>query len=97
MLLKNPLSASELVKVKMAAKQTWLALQPAAEPASPVCYADELEPLPDLETWMNLAVMQVISGKSQNALARLQHEQPDQYAELHAAAEQVPHSHASGS
>ncbi|MEQ9530826.1 MAG: restriction endonuclease subunit S [Haliea sp.] len=70
------------VKAKIAAKERWLAMQPMAESASPVCYAGEAETLPDLETYMNLAAMQAISGKDEEALASLQQEQPEQYAEL---------------
>ncbi|MEZ5554522.1 restriction endonuclease subunit S [Haliea sp.] len=78
------------VKAKIAAKERWLALQPIAEPASPVCYADEVDPLPDLETYMTLAAMQAISGKDEEQLACLKVEQPEQYAELRATAELFP-------
>jgi len=70
------------VKAKIAAKERWLVMQPVGESASPVCYAGETEALPDLETYMNLAAMQAISGKDEKALACLQAEQPEQYAEL---------------
>lgn len=80
----------EPVKAKIAAREQWLALQPVADATSPVCYADVGEPLPDLNTWMNLAAMQAISGKSRDELARLQAEQPEQYAELRTTAELFP-------
>ena len=80
----------EPVKAKIAAREQWLAMQPVADAASPVCYADQVEPLPDLNTWMNLAAMQAISGKTRDELVRLQTEQPEQYAELRATAELFP-------
>jgi type I restriction enzyme S subunit len=80
----------EPVKAKMEAKKRWYALQPGNEPASPVCYAGEPQPLPDLETYMNLAAMQAISGKNPEQLARMEREQPDQYAQLRATAELFP-------
>lgn len=80
----------EPVKAKIAARQRWHALQPVAEPASPVCYADDEVSLPDLETYMNLAAMQAISGKGEEQLAQMQVEQPDEYAELLATAELFP-------
>lgn len=78
------------VKAKIAAKERWLAMQPMAESASSVCYADEAEALPDLETYMSLAAIGAISGKDEEALASLQHEQPEQYAELWETAELFP-------
>ena len=80
----------EPVKTKIAARQRWHALQPVAEPASPVCYADDEVSLPDLETFMNLAAMQAISGKDEEQLAQMQAEQPEEYAELLATAELFP-------
>jgi len=80
----------EPVRAKMEAKKRWHALQPGNEPASPVCYAGEPQPLPDLETYMNLAAMQAISGKTPEQLARMEREQPDQYAQLRATAELFP-------
>lgn len=80
----------EPVKAKMEAKKRWYALQPGNEPASPVCYAGEPQPLPDLETCMNLAAMQAISGKTPEQLARMEREQPDQYARLRTTAELFP-------
>ncbi|MCX2778622.1 restriction endonuclease subunit S [Microbulbifer thermotolerans] len=80
----------EPVKAKMEAKKRWHALQPGNEPASPVCYAGEPQPLPDLETYMNLAAMQAISGKTPEQLACMEREQPDQYARLRATAELFP-------
>lgn len=80
----------EPVKAKIAARERWYAMQSTGEPASPVCYADDAEPLPDLETWMNLAAMQAISGKNEVELNRLQAEQPKEYAELRATAELFP-------
>tara|TARA_R100000005_G_scaffold96454_1_gene83492 strand:- start:22889 stop:24130 length:1242 start_codon:yes stop_codon:yes gene_type:complete len=80
----------EPVKTKIAARQRWYALQPVAEPASPVCYGDDDVSLPDLETYMNLAAMQAISGKNEGQLAQMQVEQPEQYVELLATAELFP-------
>lgn len=80
----------EPVKAKMEAKKRWHALQPGNETASPVCYAEQPQPLPDLETCMNLAAMQAISGKTPEQLARMEREQPDQYARLRATAELFP-------
>jgi len=69
------------VKAKIAAKERWYAMQPAGESASPVCYAEEAV-LPDLETYINLAAMRVISGKSELELAQLQQQNPTQYQQL---------------
>ena len=80
----------EPVKAKIAASQRWHALQPIAEPASPVCYADDEVSLPDLQTYMNLAAMQAISGKDEEQLVQMQAEQPEEYAELLATAELFP-------
>lgn len=94
----------EPVKAKIAARERWHALQPGNEPASPVCYAGELDGQPidvDLDTYMNLAAMQAISGSSlydadasaagaTDQLAQMQAEQPEQYAELYATAELFP-------
>lgn len=80
----------EPVKAKIAARQRWHALQPVAEPASPVCYADDEVSLPDLETYMNLAAMQAISGKDEEQLAEMQAEQPEEYGELLATAALFP-------
>ena len=80
----------EPVRAKMEAKKRWHALQPGNEPASPVCYAGEPQPLPDLETYMNLAAMQAISGKDADQLTRMQAEQPEQYAELQTTAALFP-------
>jgi type I restriction enzyme S subunit len=94
----------EPVKAKIAARERWHALQPDNEAASPVCYAGELEAQPfdvDLETYMNLAAMQAISGSSlydadasaagaADQLSRMQAEQPELYAELRATAELFP-------
>lgn len=83
----------EPVKAKIAARERWHALQPGNEPASPVCYAGELDGQPidvDLDTYMNLAAMQAISGKDADQLAQMQAEQPEQYAELYATAELFP-------
>ncbi len=80
----------EPVKAKIEAKRFWHALQPQNEPASPVCYAEPFEPLPDLDAYMILAAMQAISGKSSEQLTRLQTEQPEQYAELRTTAELFP-------
>lgn len=80
----------EPVKAKMAAKESWLALQPAAESASPVCYAEDTVHLPDLETWMNLAAMQVISGQTEEALNQMAVQQPEQFSELFKTAALFP-------
>ncbi|MFC4878294.1 restriction endonuclease subunit S [Microbulbifer halophilus] len=83
----------EPVKAKMAARKRWQATQPGNEAASPVCYAGEQggpAAGEDLETTMNLAAMQAISGKNREELARLQSEQPEQYAELRVTAELFP-------
>jgi hypothetical protein len=69
------------VKAKVAAKELWYAMQPAGESASPVCYAEEAV-LPDLEAYINLAAMRVISGKSELELAQLQQQNPTQYQQL---------------
>lgn len=83
----------EPVKAKIAARERWHALQPGNEPASPICYAGELDGQPidvDLDTYMNLTAMQAISGKDADQLAQMQAEQPEQYAELYATAELFP-------
>lgn len=83
----------EPVKAKIAARERWQAHQSAQQPASPVCYAAELEPEsvdPELETRMALAAMQAISGKTEAQLARLQTEHPEHYAELRATADLFP-------
>jgi type I restriction enzyme S subunit len=69
------------VKAKIAAKERWYAMQPTGESASPVCYAEEVV-LPDLETYINLAAMRVISGKSELELAQLQQKKTMQYQQL---------------
>jgi len=69
------------VKAKIAAKERWYAMQPADESASPVCYAEEAV-LPDLEAYINLAAMRVISGKSELELAELQQQNPTRYQQL---------------
>lgn len=71
----------EPVKAKMAAKERWYAMQPTSESASPVCYADDAA-LPDLETYINLAAMCAISGKSETELTQLQQQNPDHYQQL---------------
>lgn len=83
----------EPVKAKIVARERWQARQSAQQPASPVCYAAELEPEsldPELETRMALAAMQAISGKAEAQLARLQTEHPEHYAELRATADLFP-------
>ncbi|OLO08855.1 hypothetical protein BTW08_05970 [Salinicola sp. MH3R3-1] len=75
----------EPVKAKIAARQRWQALQPENEPASPVCYAAELDEQPavgDLDTYMNRAAMQAISGKTTEQLDALRAEVPERYNEL---------------
>ncbi|WP_206835091.1 restriction endonuclease subunit S [Marinobacterium iners] len=83
----------EPVKAKIAARERWHALQPENESASPVCYAGELKGeliTVDLDTYMNLAAMQVISGKDAGQLTQMQAEQPERYAELRATAKLFP-------
>ena len=93
----------EPVKAKIAARKHWLAMQPANESASPVCYASDAKyrppgdesPAVDLETAISLAAMRAISGRfltdaGTDPLARLQAEQPAQYAELRATAALFP-------
>jgi type I restriction enzyme S subunit len=83
----------EPVKAKIAARERWHALQPGNDPASPVCYAGELDGQPidvDLDTYMNLAAMQAISGKDADQLAQMKADQPEQYAELYATAKLFP-------
>lgn len=85
----------EPVKAKITARERWNALQTGYEPASPVCYAGELDGQPidvDLDTYMNLAAMQAISGKDTKQLAQMQVEQAEEYAELCATAELFPSS-----
>ena len=85
----------EPVKAKIAARERWYALQAGNEPASHVCYAGELDGQPldvDLDTYMKLAAMQAISGKSAEQLAQMQVEQPEEYAELCTTAELFPSS-----
>ncbi|MCG7601494.1 restriction endonuclease subunit S [Halomonas sp. McH1-25] len=75
----------EPVKSKIAARQRWQALQPGNEPASPVCYATELDEQPylgDLESYMNRAAMQAIAGKTAAQLDTLRAEDPERYREL---------------
>ncbi len=83
----------EPVKAKIAARKGWQALQLGNEPASPVCYAGEIDGQfvdVDCETYMNLAAMQAISGKDAEQLAQMAAEQPEQYAELQATAALFP-------
>ncbi|MBE0509060.1 MAG: restriction endonuclease subunit S [Marinospirillum sp.] len=70
----------EPVKAKMAAKESWQALQAEGE----------AESLPDLETWMNLAAMQVISGQTEAALNQMADQQPEQFSELFKTAALFP-------
>ena len=83
----------EPVKAKIAARERWYALQSGNESASPACYAGELASQPiniDLDTYMNHAAMQAISGKDAEQLALMQVEKPEEYAELYATAELFP-------
>lgn len=85
----------EPVKAKIAARERWHSLQGGNEPASPVCYAGALEGQPidvDLDTYMNVAAIQAISGKDAEQLERMQAEKPEEYAELCTAAELFPSS-----
>lgn len=70
----------EPVKAKIAAKESWQALQAEGE----------AESLPDLETCMNLAAMQVISGKTEAALNQMADQQPEQFSELFKTAALFP-------
>jgi type I restriction enzyme S subunit len=80
----------EPVKAKIAAKERWHAMQPAGEFASPACSAEQPEPLPTLEDYMNLAAMQAISGKTAEQLQTLKTQNPDQYQQLHQTAQLFP-------
>ena len=83
----------EPVKAKIAARERWYALQPGNETASSACYAGELADQPvniDLDTYMNHAAMQAISGKDAEQLALMQVEKPEKYADLYATAELFP-------
>lgn len=83
----------EPVKAKIAARRRWQALQPNNELASPVCYAAELDEPPavgDLETTMNRAAMQAISGKTVDQLDALREEDPERYQELYETAALFP-------
>lgn len=70
----------EPVKAKMAAKESWQALQAEGD----------AESLPDLETSMNLAAMQVISGQTEAALNQMADQQPEQFSELFKTAALFP-------
>ncbi len=83
----------EPVKAKIAARERWQALQPENEPASPVCYATELDEPPavgDLETTMNRAAMQAIAGKTTGQLDALRAVDPERYQELYETAALFP-------
>ncbi|MCM2131309.1 restriction endonuclease subunit S [Larsenimonas rhizosphaerae] len=83
----------EPVKAKIAARERWQALQPDNESASPVCYAADLDERPaidDLETTMNRAAMQAISGKTAAQLDALRGEDPERYHELYETAALFP-------
>ncbi|MBZ5877160.1 restriction endonuclease subunit S [Chromohalobacter israelensis] len=83
----------EPVKAKIAARERWQARQPENESASPVCYAaefDESSALGDLESYMNRAAMQAISGKTAEQLDALRAEDPEHYNELYETAALFP-------
>ncbi len=83
----------EPVKAKIAARERWQALQPENETASPVCYAAEFDEPPavgDLESYMNRAAMQAISGKTAEQLDALRAEDPERYNELFETAALFP-------
>ena len=83
----------EPVKAKIAARERWHTLQQGNEFASPAYYAGELADQPtniDLETYMNHAAMEAVSGKDAEQLALMQVEKPEEYAELYATAELFP-------
>ncbi|MDW5375847.1 restriction endonuclease subunit S [Halomonas sp. HP20-15] len=76
----------EPVKAKIAARQRWQALQPENEPASPGCYAAELDgqsATGGLESYMNRAAMQAIAGKTAAQLDALRAEDPERYQEFY--------------
>lgn len=83
----------EPVKAKIAARERWQSLRPENEPASLVRYAAELnEPttVGDLETTMNRAAMQAVSGKTAAQLDALRAEDPERYNELYETAALFP-------
>lgn len=83
----------EPVKAKITARERWQALQPNNEPASPVCYAAELDEwraVADLESYMNRAAMEAISGKTAAQLDALREEAPERYNELFETAALFP-------
>ncbi|MGM0856239.1 MAG: restriction endonuclease subunit S [Pseudomonadota bacterium] len=83
----------EPVKAKIAARQRWQTLQPENEPSSPVCYAAELNEqtaVVDLDTYMNRAAMQAISGKTAAQLDALRVEDPELYNKLYETAALFP-------
>ncbi len=83
----------EPVKTKIAARKRWQALQPENEPALAVCYAAESDESPvvgDLESYMNRAAMQAISGKTADQLNALREEDPERYQKLHETAALFP-------
>lgn len=79
------------VRAKVAAKKRWHAMQPSSELASPVCYLDEPPAALDLETFMNLAAMKILSGLPAWELEALKVNQPQRYAQLLEQARAVPH------
>ncbi|WP_438765360.1 restriction endonuclease subunit S [Kushneria sp. TE3] len=81
------------VKAKIAARERWQAIQPGNESASLVCYAaefDEPSAVDDLETTINRAAMQAISGKTAEQLDALRAEDPERYQELYETAALFP-------
>lgn len=83
----------EPVKAKIAARERWQALQSEHELASPVRDAAGLDEPPaegDLETTMNRAAMQAISGKTAVQLDALRAEDPERYNELYETAALFP-------
>lgn len=79
------------IHAKVAAKKRWHAIQPQGESASPVCYLDDGPTMPDLETYMNVAAMKVLSRLSCQQLESLKVNQPRRYGELLAQARAVPY------
>ena len=79
------------IHAKVAAKKRWHAIQPQGESSSPVCYLDDGPAVPDLETYMNVAAMKVLSGLSCQQLEALKVDQPQRYGDLLEQAWAVPY------
>src|SRR5690625_5369696 len=81
------------IHAKVAAKKRWHAIQPQGESSSPVCYLDDGPAVPDLETYMNVAAMKVLSGLSCQQLEALKVDQPQRYGDLLEQAWAVPYAY----